>query len=721
MHQPDAGQLRAGGEVASIETESRLHDFVRAQVDPHVVLVAVRDASGRVVDFVFEDANESAAAFHVRPVGDLVGRSVLDVLGREGGSADVIAAAAVLATGDAAVQNDEWSYVRERQDAPPTWLDVRISPVDPDRVSYAWRDVTERFTARQRTAQAHDLLRAVIDAQIDPHVILRAVRDGDGVVTDFAYVDANEAAARFEGLPREELLGRTVREVYRDGAEADGDIADCARVLESGEALVADDVVTLSYVDDQGRRCVVDIRVVAIDDERVSYTWRDVTSEHLAKRQLDEARDEATRAHELLRIVINAQVEPHVLLSAVRDDAGRIVDFVCEDANEAAVTFERLPREAMVGRRLLEFYASREEAEEDIHECARALEAQQPIVLTEAPTIGYRDDAGRTRIVDVSIVPIDRDRVSYTYRDVTDRHLARRLLAESEERFRLLAENMSDLVILIRDGIVAWASPSVTRALGWTSDELVGRSAELLSHPDDTTHVMSRWLAVPEGSLPRLRYRVRSRTGDAHWVDAEGTVVMDDGVRTVIVAARIVDAEVDALRRLEQLARHDELTGLVNRHAVFDQIRLAVAPESRSGERTAVAFCDLDGFKDVNDEYGHTGGDEVLRSVASRLSMAVRSGDVVSRIGGDELLIVLNGVRDIDDAVRIAGKLGDVVRQPVEVPGGVARVSASIGVTLIEQGESVDGIVARADAAMYSAKRQGKDTVAAIAGPTPDR
>ena len=228
--------------------------------------------------------------------------------------------------------------------------------------------------------------------------------------------------------------------------------------------------------------------------------------------------------------------------------------------------------------------------------------------------------------------------------------------------------------------------------------------------------MMQRWQAVPEGDLPRQRYRMATRDGSPRWVDGEGRIISQDP-RTVIVTARIVDAEVAALRALEDMARHDELTGLVNRHAVFDQVSRALQGDVRSGTRVGMVFCDLDGFKSVNDTYGHSAGDALLRSIARRLERAVRSVDVVARIGGDELLVVLNGVRDLDDAVAIAEKIRAEVRQPTPIPGGTVTVSASVGVAVAEPGETIDDIVARADAAMYDAKRSGKDRVVAVRGP----
>jgi diguanylate cyclase (GGDEF)-like protein/PAS domain S-box-containing protein len=695
--------------IAAAEAHARLHALLEAQVEPLVSLVAVRDGSGAVVDFMFEDVSQSAADFHRTSIAELTGATVLQVLGSQAGGDDVDTARRVLQTGEAVIVNDSWSFVKENQGAPPTWLDIRIVPVDDDRVSYSWRDVTDRYRARVEVARAHDLMRSVIDAQLDPYVLFRTVRDDSGAVVDVVYEDLNEAAARFEGRAREALLGVTLRAVYRNAAEATADIADCGTALATRRPVVRTDVPSFEYADDTGAPTIVDLAIVPIDEDRVSYTWRDVTDKH-------RAREEVRQAHGLLRRVIDSQVDPHVLLSAVRGQDGQITDFVYLDANEAAARYEGVARERMVGASIRDVYHDLEEAREDLADCIQALESGRPVVRNDARTLGYLDEAGRPIVTDNRIVPIDGDLVSYSWRDVTDRHAAQQALAESEERFRLLAENMTDIVALIRETVIVWVSPSVLRTLGWTPEELVGLSPAVFTYPEDTAEVMQRWQAVPEGDLPRQRYRMVTKDGSPRWVDAEGRIISLDP-RTVIVTARIVEAEVAALRALEEMARHDELTGLVNRHAVFDQVTRTLQGDVRSGTRVGMVFCDLDGFKAVNDTYGHSAGDALLRSIARRLERAVRAVDVVARIGGDELLVVLNGVHDLDDAVAIAEKLRAEVRQPTPIPGGTVTVSASVGVAVAEPGETIDDIVARADAAMYDAKRSGKDRVVAVRGP----
>jgi diguanylate cyclase (GGDEF)-like protein len=157
-------------------------------------------------------------------------------------------------------------------------------------------------------------------------------------------------------------------------------------------------------------------------------------------------------------------------------------------------------------------------------------------------------------------------------------------------------------------------------------------------------------------------------------------------------------------------ATTDALTGLANRRSFEEQVRVALSG-MRASDGSGIIFVDLDRFKQINDEYGHQAGDEVLIEVSSRLSAAVRGGDIVARLGGDEFTILLRGVHGADDAVIVADRVLASMRNPIHLSSGVdVSTTPSIGIALaLQPGADPVTVLKSADAAMYEAKRAGKD------------
>lgn len=161
-------------------------------------------------------------------------------------------------------------------------------------------------------------------------------------------------------------------------------------------------------------------------------------------------------------------------------------------------------------------------------------------------------------------------------------------------------------------------------------------------------------------------------------------------------------------RELSQLAKFDPLTGLPNRLLFQDRLAQAVARIDRADHVVALIFIDLDGFKAVNDRYGHAAGDRLLVAVAGRLCGVVRRTDTVARLGGDEFTIVLEGLRHPDDAARVAEEALLSLGQPFEVGGAVIQLGASLGIAIASHAVEVpEALTRRADAAMYRAKARG--------------
>jgi len=169
----------------------------------------------------------------------------------------------------------------------------------------------------------------------------------------------------------------------------------------------------------------------------------------------------------------------------------------------------------------------------------------------------------------------------------------------------------------------------------------------------------------------------------------------------------------DAENRLRDLAHYDDLTGLVSRHLLIDRLQQEIANIGRTGKKAALAFLDLDDFKPVNDNYGHNAGDAVLVEIASRLKNAVRTGDTVARIGGDEFVLLLSEVASSSDCEDLLSRILLILNVPIRINHlDAIRVSSSIGVAIISEDKlDADTVLRRADHTMYQAKSSGRNKI----------
>ncbi len=169
---------------------------------------------------------------------------------------------------------------------------------------------------------------------------------------------------------------------------------------------------------------------------------------------------------------------------------------------------------------------------------------------------------------------------------------------------------------------------------------------------------------------------------------------------------------IQSLRTRTEIARqawHDSLTGLPNRSLLRDRMHQAMAFSKRTGRMLAILFLDLDGFKQINDQYGHAAGDDLIMEISARFVSSVRAGDTVSRLGGDEFVILLD-VASLDEMHQCLARIMDEVRKPVPMDGHEVSISASIGITLFPQNDAdADALLRHADMAMYQAKQAGRN------------
>jgi len=291
--------------------------------------------------------------------------------------------------------------------------------------------------------------------------------------------------------------------------------------------------------------------------------------------------------------------------------------------------------------------------------------------------------------------------------------LQREALRQSEERFRSLVQNASDVIaILDSDGRIGYASPAAQSVWGQTPDELRGATLVDLVHPDERASAdvyLANLLAQPGGTLVN---EVRLRHSDGTWRDFEvvATNMLDQpAVEGVVATCRDITQRKAFERELSRLAFTDTLTGLPNRALLRDRLTHALARAERQRGQVAVLFLDLDRFKVVNDSLGHASGDALLVEVANRINTCLRAGDTAARLGGDEFTVLLEDIVDEQQAVEVAERIAEALRLPVMVEGREVFVSASIGIaTNTPRRIGPDGVLRNADLALYRAKADGR-------------
>lgn len=300
-------------------------------------------------------------------------------------------------------------------------------------------------------------------------------------------------------------------------------------------------------------------------------------------------------------------------------------------------------------------------------------------------------------------------------RDVTAEQHALRRLARSEERFRL-AMTAAPVGMAISDprGRFVQVNEALCRLLDLDESQLLGSTVASFLAADQiglVDEVMAA-LADPGQTTFRHEHALVSPTRTL-WVEHSASVLRDETGAPVFYVHQFADhTEANELRQdLEYRASHDPLTGVVNRGELMTQLRHGLRRVHGGASWLGVLFCDIDNLKPLNDEYGHHTGDVAIQTVAQRLRGAVRSQDLVARIGGDEFVVLLEGLHSREQLGAIAEKCRASVEGPVAVDGHSIEVSVSVGAVLAGQDETPDEVLARADHALHRAKVGGRRQV----------
>jgi len=283
--------------------------------------------------------------------------------------------------------------------------------------------------------------------------------------------------------------------------------------------------------------------------------------------------------------------------------------------------------------------------------------------------------------------------------------------------FRAVVENAAEAVYTIgMDGVVLTFNPAAESMFGWRAAEIIGRHVECLT-VDQLSAKVRKFLGEYASSSVTKRRDVemigRRRDESTFPCLVSSSAVRIEGTPPVIACiARDQSEQKRFEAQLAHYALHDALTGLPNRMQLSDQLEHICLRTATAGDQgLAVLFVDLDGFKSVNDSFGHAAGDRLLDQAAVRLRTAVRETDVVARLGGDEFVVLCHPLDSRYKAEALAGRILNAMQEPFALGGDdVATISASVGLTIgARAGDTPESIISRADRAMYRAKEAGRN------------
>lgn len=296
--------------------------------------------------------------------------------------------------------------------------------------------------------------------------------------------------------------------------------------------------------------------------------------------------------------------------------------------------------------------------------------------------------------------------------DITDQMSTEQALEVSEHRYRLLAENVGDVVGTgTMDGRITWVSDSIRDLLGWSPDELVGRRMIELVHPEEQDSLRDAQRQLRLGITMSYDARLRTSGGGWRWVRARvrPTLDMAGAPNGVIASWQDINDRVEATHRLDTVLGTDWLTGLPNRATIAERIRNTQL-QHRGAECEAALLCiGVDRLGDVNSAINHAAGDHVLAVVARRIAEVVPDTQLLGRGAGVDFLVLLPSLNSTSDAVAIAERIRSEVRKEIVVDHHRVRVTASIGIATCHVTSSPEDLIGSATLAMQAAKDQGRD------------
>jgi diguanylate cyclase (GGDEF)-like protein/PAS domain S-box-containing protein len=301
-------------------------------------------------------------------------------------------------------------------------------------------------------------------------------------------------------------------------------------------------------------------------------------------------------------------------------------------------------------------------------------------------------------------------------RDITERKKMEEALRQSEERYRTIIEEMEEWYFETDlAGKLLYFNDALVRALGYPQKELTGLNFRALIKQEQAEEIYKIFHQVYEIGEPIKNFPQEFVRPDGSITFAEFSIFPKRDHRGKIFGFRGVGHDITERKRVEQelsyMATHDPLTGLPNRMLFMDRLKMALAHAKRNKQKLAVMMLDLDHFKNINDTLGHMVGDRLLKEIGLRLTGLLRQSDTISRLGGDEFIILLPEMVRMEDPAEVAEKIINAIQQPFICDSHKLITSTSIGIAIYpDDCQDMDSLMKNADMAMYSVKAHGRNS-----------
>ncbi len=338
-----------------------------------------------------------------------------------------------------------------------------------------------------------------------------------------------------------------------------------------------------------------------------------------------------------------------------------------------------------------------------------AAETFVPMKLLRADGTSFEAEL-RVRSVD------EGDTFMVEARDISEFMRSAEALREREERLQgILAAAAEGIVTINAEGVIESANLAAEQMFGYTPGQLLGLIAATLAPPLARVCAIntpsSSEMGVPSKRVVEGIGRRKDKT--TFPIELSISELWRKRQRSFITILRDISERKENEERIQHLAHHDNLTNLPNRNLLRDRLTHAIARAKRRNEQIAILYLDLDHFKPINDTLGHEAGDAVLCEVALRLTAALRSNDTVSRIGGDEFVVLIEDVLMAGEVALIAQKLINALLEPIVYNEHSCQIGASVGIALFPgDAHSTDDLLKAADVAMYRVKHTGRNNYA---------